>query len=373
MNIDKKIIYAMSGGIFAVLALALFLSVESSRILAACLLLPIAIVACIVIRKRSIPSINKKEVLLLITVIGLLYVMALYLSGLHFGFYRSAYPLSLSSCIKVILPITVIIITAEIIRNILLAQNSRVVDVLAYLSCVASEVLIHSTFKDITGINTFMNVVGMALFPAITANALYHYLSKCYGIVPNIVFRLITTLYPYVISIVPATPDSLESLAKLLIPLVILLFIRMLYEKKKRYARQRTGKLFFVGVCASVALMISLVMLISCQFKFGVLVIATESMSDEINKGDAIVFEQYEDQTIEVGDVIIFERGKSRIVHRVTEIQKVAGQNRYFTKGDANESADIGFITDEDIVGVTCFKIAYVGYPSLWVRDIVSN
>jgi signal peptidase len=147
----------------------------------------------------------------------------------------------------------------------------------------------------------------------------------------------------------------------------------MLYEKKKRYARQRTGKLFFVGVCASVALMISLVMLISCQFRFGVLVIATESMSDEINKGDAIVFEQYEDQTIEVGDVIIFERGKSRIVHRVTEIQKVAGQNRYFTKGDANESADIGFITDEDIVGVTCFKIAYVGYPSLWVRDIVSN
>ena len=121
----------------------------------------------------------------------------------------------------------------------------------------------------------------------------------------------------------------------------------------------------------TVVIMIGIVMLTSCQFRFGALVIATESMTGELNKGDAVIFEQYDDQIIEEGQVIVFRKGQSRIVHRVVDIERVNGQNRYYTKGDMNGDLDAGYITDADIVGTAELKVPYVGYPTLWIREFV--
>ena len=37
-----------------------------------------------------------------------------------------------------------------------------------------------------------------------------------------------------------------------------------------------------------------LIMLISCQFTYGIMVIGSKSMTGTLNKGDAIIFEKYE-------------------------------------------------------------------------------
>ena len=58
------------------------------------------------------------------------------------------------------------------------------------------------------------------------------------------------------------------------------------------------------------------------------------------------------------------------IIHRVEKIENVDGVIRYYTKGDANESMDSGYITDAHIVGVINLKIKYIGYPTLWVRSL---
>ena len=116
--------------------------------------------------------------------------------------------------------------------------------------------------------------------------------------------------------------------------------------------------------------MISIVMLISGQFKYSAIVIATESMTGEINKGDLVLYERYDDQIIVEGQVIVFKKDKSTIIHRVVEIDVVNGQTRYYTKGDANELRDAGYITDSSIIGVTNIKLSYLGYPTLWIRDL---
>ena len=117
-------------------------------------------------------------------------------------------------------------------------------------------------------------------------------------------------------------------------------------------------------------LMVGTVMLVSNQFKYGSLVIATESMTGEINKGDVVIFESYDNQTVEEGQVIVFESRNSMIVHRVVDIEIINGNTRYYTKGDANEDKDVGFITDADIVGLANFKVPVIGYPTLWVRSL---
>ena len=118
--------------------------------------------------------------------------------------------------------------------------------------------------------------------------------------------------------------------------------------------------------------MASVTMLVSCQFRYGILVIGSESMTGAINKGDAVVFEQYKNQKLEEEQVVIFKKDDILVVHRIIRIKNVNGKYHYFTKGDANKKEDESYITDEDIVGVTKFRIQYIGYPSLWVRDIFS-
>jgi signal peptidase I len=96
-------------------------------------------------------------------------------------------------------------------------------------------------------------------------------------------------------------------------------------------------------------------------------------MTGEINKGDMIIYERYEDQEIKEGQVIVFLKNNRRIVHRVVEIEYVGGETRYYTKGDANDGLDSGYRVEEDLFGVTDMKIAYIGYPSLWLREMLES
>ena len=66
---------------------------ESGRIIAAILLLPAAAIISILIKKREIPSIHKRQVLLVTTAIALVCVMIYFLSGIKFGFYKNPYGL----------------------------------------------------------------------------------------------------------------------------------------------------------------------------------------------------------------------------------------------------------------------------------------
>lgn len=373
MYTDKKVLHILSGSTLAVLLLALILPGQlSGRILAACLLLPLTAATHFLVKKRSILSINSRQVLLLLSVMGALYVMLYYLSGIRFGFYRSAFRLCPEDFFQFVLPIGIIIVSSEYIRSITRAQLSRWADILAYLSCVCAEVLICSRVSNVRTLNQFMDMVGLTLLPALVSNLLYHYLSKRYGPLPNIAYRLLTSLFLYIIPYRSAISDSLIAFAGLIIPLLIYLFIDTLFEKKRVYALVKKSKLGAVLSIAAVAVMLGAVMLISNQFRFGALVIATESMTGELNKGDAAIFQRYEDPRIENGQVIVFEKNNSMVVHRVIDIETINGSTRYYTQGDANETPDTGFITKNEIVGIVEWKVPYVGYPTLWLRSLFS-
>ena len=115
--------------------------------------------------------------------------------------------------------------------------------------------------------------------------------------------------------------------------------------------------------------MISIVLLISGEFRYRTLIIATESMTGSINQGDAVVYEEYTGQSIEEQDVVVFLKDERYIVHRVVYIECINGVNRYYTKGDANDDADSGYITNADIEGIVLFRVPYLGHISLWMRD----
>ncbi len=373
MNKDRKTTYVLSLTIFAVLLTALFVNVKSSRILTACLLVPLAALTLILIKKRCSFSINRREVLLVGSVIAVIYVVLLEMSGFYFEFSKNPYFINFKIFLERILPLTAIIISAELIRSVLLAQKNKFVSFIAFVCCVFAEVLCFYNLCGVTNINRFMDLVGLTFFPAITANIYFHYASKRYGALPNIIFRLITVLYIYFMPVVAQMPDSLSACIKLIFPILLLAFISAMFSKEKKKAVRRSKGLGAVATVLSIAIVLSVAMLISCQFRFGALVIATESMTGEINKGDMILYERYEDQVIKEGQVIIFLEQESKIVHRVVKIERIGNETRYYTKGDANEDLDYGYRVDSDIFGLTDIKIAYIGYPTLWLRELINN
>ena len=373
MNKDKKRLYIISSLILVLLLASLFVRVGNSKIVAVCVLIPMTPATCLLIKRRHSLSINKKEVLLLSIIISVLYVALYQMSGLALEFYENPYFVNTEKLLTIIIPTAIIIISTEIIRYVLLAQENKLVNIIAYLSCVTAEVLIFSNLAGITTFNRFMDLVGLTLLPAITGNIYYHYISKRYGMMPNIAFRLITTLYIYFIPMITSMSDSLNSCIKIILPIAMLAFIAALFEKRKKNAVKKGKRIGAVGTVITAVIVIAVATVISCQFRFGALVIATESMTGEINKGDMVLYERYDGQQIKEGQVIVFNQYESRIVHRVVRIENIDGERRFYTKGDANEDMDEGYRVESDIVGLSDVKLSFIGYPTLWLREIMNK
>ncbi len=375
LTVDKKIGYAVA---FATLAASLLsILIPGDYILwgAAAIFSASALAAYTIIKKRSIHSYNRRQVLLIVSVVAALYLTLYYLSGLRFGFVISERgALSLKSFIKYVLPLALIIIFSELLRSVLLAQDNKIFTFISYVIGVASIVACAGGIPSLRSAYQFADFLGITLFPALTSNLLFTYLARRYGTLSNSVYRLILTLYFYLIPIVSDVPNILTSFVLLVMPIVIQFFIDLLFEKKRRRAMHRESKLRFAFPVIFGTLMIGLVMLITCQFRFGIVVIATESMANEISPGDAVVYESYEHcGEIQEGDVIVFEENNRRVVHRVVEINTVNGQRQYITKGDANDGVDAEYRTDSHIIGVVRFKVLYIGYPSLWLNQIINS
>lgn len=367
---DKKVLYTVAISLFIVLLSALFIPYSSSRYIAAILLLLAVGATLLFIKKRSALSYNKRQALGLMAVIALVYLMLFYLTGLYFGFKRTYMSFG-SSFIRLILPITVIIITVEIIRSIMLMQNNKVVSVIFYLTCIIADIAMLYGLYNVETYSRFMDIVGHTVLPSVTANALYHYVAKKYGSLPNIVYRLIITLYAYILPVEPGVPEVLSALIKLIMPMIVYAFIFGLFEKKRSFARAKKKTVAsYIALVLIIILMISIVMLISCQFRYGALVIATESMTGELNKGDVAVYEQYNGQIIKTGQVIVYNRDGTKVVHRVAKIENVNGVNRYYTKGDIYDDYDVGYRTDSDIIGLAKIGIPFVGFPTIWLRSM---
>ena len=181
-----------------------------------------------------------------------------------------------------------------------------------------------------------------------------------------------TVLYYYLIPFIPNIPRVLSAFSLLLLPIILLVFISSLFEKRVKRAKEKKSPLTPVITATLLILSAAFIMLVSCQFRYGILVIGSPSMTGAINVGDAVVYEDYSfTDGVEENDIVVFTKdGKTRVVHRIVEVNTVNGQKQYITKGDANEDKDAGYITDSDIIGVVHFKVVYIGYPSLWLHEI---
>lgn len=373
MKSDKLKMYLFGILLLVILFFALFVSKIITRVVFSVLLFGYMLLVVFLIKKRRIKSMYHQEVIILMFIFALIYILAFYLMGLYFGYYEAPIKLSWWSLLNYTLPIGAVIISSEVIRNAFLSQKGKSIKVVTFVSMVIIDMIIYSGIYEIDSVDKLLTVVGFLLFASISCNLLYNYISYRYGSKSIIIYRLITVLYAYLIPIIPNVYAFFRSFLRMMYPYIIYLVLENSYSKSSFIVAYKDKRKGIVSTTIVFICSILVIMLISCKFKYGMIVIGSGSMTGTINKGDALVYERYDDQTIKKGQIILFDDEGVLTVHRVIDIKEVNGKVMYFTKGDANASMDDGYRVEKDIVGLSKFKIIYIGYPSLWMRDIFSK
>ena len=381
MEKDKIRVFILEILLIIFLFFALFALNNFSRKILALSLGIYAIIVSLFLKKSRFPSINKKQVTTLMVVFSMLYIAIFYLLGLYFGFERSKILFSFRTIIDFILPLSIIIISSEWIRGTFLSHKLEIgyktkkkdlSIVFSYISMVIIDLLIYTEVYNVRVLDDFLTVLGFIFFSSLSCNLLYNYITNRYGIKGVIIFRLITVLFAYIIPIVPDLYIFFRSFLRMLYPYLIYLVFEKMFSKNDYSMGRQEKRKEMIGNTLIIALAAALVMLISCEFRYGIIVVGSESMTGTINKGDAVVFEKYTNQEIKNGQVIIFNYNNIQTIHRVVEVQKINGEYRYYTQGDANKRKDEDYRTKEDIYALVDLKVKYIGYPTLWVRELFS-
>lgn len=104
-------------------------------------------------------------------------------------------------------------------------------------------------------------------------------------------------------------------------------------------------------------------------------VIASESMSPNLRKGDFTILRKIPSESIQKGDVVAFKVPSpydkvylSPTVHRVIEKRTEKGVTYFRTKGDANLNPDPWTLPAENLIGKCITVIPYLGLPILFMK-----
>jgi len=102
---------------------------------------------------------------------------------------------------------------------------------------------------------------------------------------------------------------------------------------------------------------------------FRVFNVISGSMEPKYSVGDLIYVKEVDVNSIKVGDPITFVLNEDLVVatHRVVEVD--AENQQFYTKGDANKTADASPVHFNNVIGVTKFSIPLLGYVSDFIQN----
>ena len=97
-------------------------------------------------------------------------------------------------------------------------------------------------------------------------------------------------------------------------------------------------------------------------------IVLSGSMETQISAGDLVVVKQVDTNTLKKGDIIAFKENDIVITHRIDEIIQEENTTKYITKGDNNNTQDVGYVLPEQVEGVYQFKVARLGNLAMFIQ-----
>ncbi|MDD6093895.1 MAG: signal peptidase I [bacterium] len=323
-----------------------------------------------------------KDIILSLIIYITIYYISIYLFGLFIGFSKNVYNFDFVSIINNIVPVIILIFVSEILRYII---NSKIKD--SYLLLGLS--IIVFTMIDITftlnatnfgDFYTVLKVIGLFVLPSLGKNFLFTYLSVKVGFKPNMVYRYLMDIPKYILPIIPNFGAYVESILYIAFPILVFIIIynnlKKVDRKVNKIIKSKKSKKTIITYYIIIPLLIITVALTSGYFKYQAIVVATGSMSPNINKGDIVVVKKLSDNEIrnlKIGDILVFNRENKIVVHRIYKIYSSGDEIFFKTKGDNNNAPDSYLIEIHEILGIVKLKVRYIGYPTVALYERINS
>ena len=323
-----------------------------------------------------------KDIILSLIIYITIYYISIYLFGLFIGFSKNVYNFDFVSIINNIVPVIILIFVSEILRYII---NSKIKD--SYLLLGLS--LIVFTMIDITftlnatnfgDFYTVLKVIGLFVLPSLGKNFLFTYLSVKVGFKPNMVYRYLMDIPKYILPIIPNFGAYVESILYIAFPILVFIIIynnlKKVDRKVNKIIKSKKSKKTIITYYIIIPLLIITVALTSGYFKYQAIVVATGSMSPNINKGDIVVVKKLSDNEIrnlKIGDILVFNRENKIVVPRIYKIYSSGYEIFFKTKGDNNNAPDSYLIEIHEILGIVKLKVRYIGYPTVALYERINS
>lgn len=307
------------------------------------------------------------------------YELITYLSGLVLGFVRSPYSMELITMIKNIAPFLAMIIAQEVLRFAVISRykNNRKVIFSLTIMIILYEIFYGIGSYNLKDASEIVKMITILIGGSITKNALCSYMAYRADYKPSILYRCIFELIIYVVPIYPNLGEYIEAMVSMLFPVLLMVTIMGLFEKKK-YRKPKKTVMEIIMLWTPTVLVIGLILVLQTGvFRYRSMAIGSQSMYPEINKGDVVIVDQFDNEDrckeVVVGEVLVFKHEGIVIVHRVTKITERNGRLIFNTKGDNNNSADSYDIDQSQVIGVAKFRIPYIGTPSVWLSETING
>jgi signal peptidase I len=323
-------------------------------------------------------SITKTDISLEVFIFTFIYIFLEYFLGLATGFVNSPYNLGIIGIIKNILPILILIILEELSRYIILTKGKRnkLIIILSVILFTIFDTVMSFNLYDITSKLGIFEILILILLPSISKNILLTFVSDMAGFRPCILYRSILELIIYVVPIYANLGEYLDSILKIVLPLIFLLKLIITFKKGIKTDIRKKRIISKIILLILIIILSILVSLVSGYFKYQLLVIASGSMEPNISIGDAVLTKKIEDKDlkeIKENDILVYQYDDKIIVHRVVKIFNIDDKYIYQTKGDKNADVDNWLVYGNQIIGIVKTKIKYIGYPSVLLNNYLNK
>ena len=323
-------------------------------------------------------SYTKNDVLITVLMYSVFYSVLTYLMGLFLGFLNTGYNLTILNIIKNIVINGLIIGLVEIIRYAIIKKGYKYksIIVLSVIVFILSDITLVIRGFDLSIGSDLLKFMLSIVFTSIAKNVFLTYLTLKVGYKSAIAYRLVMELPAYFMPFFPDLGIYIDTIFKIILPAIItiVVYFKFIRNNPDEVDSKNNKVVKKIVMAIIIIALLVLVGLTTGIFKYHSLVIGSGSMTPNINKGDIIIVKKLNDKEKEklaVDDVLVFKHEDITVVHRIIEIVEEDGEYTYYTQGDNNPTPDDYPITTENVIGTTNMRIMYIGWPTIWLSDLL--
>lgn len=338
-----------------------------------------AILSYLVARDEPSPKMrNKYDITQSIVIIVIIYCMIYFSLGLVFGYERSPYSHEVVAILKNLWTFISVIVFQEFTRYQLVKLSPKKIGYYALITAlfIIAEIDFWNFSSNFSNNVEFFKYMSQTIVPLIVTNCLFTYLSIMSANLPATIYRCLLMLMTILLPIFPALNWLIKAMMEIVLVIIASLYVNYVDIKSSRImTRRQVKKESVVSYIPFVIILVVLVCFISGTFKYQPIAVLSNSMLPTFARGDAVIMKKIDKKDLKKlkkGTILYYSKEGSLIVHRIVSVKHTDdGKVEVTTKGDNNNANDPWVITEDDMIGTVSFMIPYIGYPSVWVNELL--